>query len=71
MGVPNFLILKYFKISNPVYDDSPNHGIGDNFSHVVTGLESSTYYKLSVAARNGYGSGAFSREYVEFTTRCK
>lgn len=58
-----------FQIAETDYDNSTNHGMGNPWTYVLTNLESSTQYNLSVMAENerGYRS-SFASSFAVFTT---
>ena len=71
--MPSFIKIDYlceimsFQFSNNILDDSPDHGVEDQFSLKLTNLHPNTYYRLSVASHNSR-NGVMSESYVEFTT---
>lgn len=59
-----------FQLPGRIYDNSTNHGINQNWTYVLTGLVSDTYYNLSIMAENEKGfMSQFSKPPISFRTK--
>ncbi|XP_053372875.1 hemicentin-1-like [Mercenaria mercenaria] len=73
----HFIVMKlignqFIQISNWVYDNSTNHGINQNWTYVLTGLVSDTYYNLTVVSENDRGfMSSFAKPSISFKTKSK
>ncbi|XP_053389366.1 nephrin-like [Mercenaria mercenaria] len=71
----HFIVMKlignqFIQISNLVYDNSTNHGINQNWTYVLTGLVSDTYYNLTVVSENDRGfMSSFAKPSIFFKTK--
>ena len=61
-----FFLLQH---SDDIDDNSLDHGLHDTFTYTVKNLQSNTYYKLNVAAKNANGPLSFSNNPVVFRTK--
>ena len=58
-----------FQYSQPIYDNSSSHKVGDRLSYNLTYLHPDTDYRLRVVANNEVWQPTMSDSYVEFTTK--
>ncbi|WAR06042.1 hypothetical protein MAR_021411, partial [Mya arenaria] len=71
----HFIVMKNFNgnsfssLSQWIEDNSTTHGVNQTWTYTLTGLQSDTFYNISMVAQNNWFMSAFSRPPVTFWTQ--
>ncbi|XP_052806622.1 hemicentin-2-like [Mya arenaria] len=71
----HFIVMKMFdghafsSLSGWIEDNSTTHGINQTWSYQLTGLDSDTFYNISMVAENREFMSGFSKPFITFWTK--